>query len=110
MVCKNVVKDNFEQIQYQSYSELQELFFEVNSMFVDSVVFVGDKVDSVCVWIGVLLEKVNDVFGKGGSVVVECSCYVVDVMESYIGVNFWQIVVIIIVVGLFVGFLFGCCF
>ena len=46
MARKNAVKDNLEQIQHQSYSELQELLSEANSMLADSAAFAGDKADS----------------------------------------------------------------
>lgn len=59
MARKNAVKDNLEQIQHQSYSELQELLSEANSMLADSAAFAGDKADSARARIGALLEKAN---------------------------------------------------
>lgn len=73
MARKNAVKDNLEQIQHQSYSELQELLSEANSMLADSAAFAGDKADSARARIGALLEKANDALGKGGSAVAERS-------------------------------------
>ncbi|KAB0684464.1 DUF883 domain-containing protein, partial [Pseudomonas aeruginosa] len=75
MARKNAVKDNLEQIQHQSYSELQELLSEANSMLADSA----------RARIGALLEKANDALGKGGSAVAERSRHAVDATESYIG-------------------------
>lgn len=85
MARKNAVKDNLEQIQHQSYSELQELLSEANSMLADSAAFAGDKADSARARIGALLEKANDALGKGGSAVAERSRHAVDA-TSYIGV------------------------
>ncbi len=64
MARKNAVKDNLEQIQHQSCSELQELLSEANSMLADSAAFAGDKADSARARIGALLEKANDALGK----------------------------------------------
>lgn len=83
MARKNAVKDNLEQIQHQSYSELQELLSEANSMLADSAAFAGDKADSARARIGALLEKANDALGKGGSAVAERSRHAVDATELY---------------------------
>ncbi|HCF4458744.1 TPA: DUF883 domain-containing protein [Pseudomonas aeruginosa] len=110
MARKNAVKDNLEQIQHQSYSELQELLSEANSMLADSAdsaAFAGDKADSARARIGALLEKANDALGKGGSAVAERSRHAVDATESYIGANPWQTVAITTAVGLLAGFLLG---
>ncbi|HHN0553824.1 TPA: YqjD family protein [Pseudomonas aeruginosa] len=117
MARKNAVKDNLEQIQHQSYSELQELLSEANSMLADSAAFAGDKADSAAfagdkadsarARIGALLEKANDALGKGGSAVAERSRHAVDATESYIGANPWQTVAITTAVGLLAGFLLG---
>ncbi|MDF5907522.1 YqjD family protein [Pseudomonas aeruginosa] len=107
MARKNAVKDNLEQIQHQSYGELQELLSEANSMLADSAAFAGDKADSARARIGALLEKANDALGKGGSAVAERSRHAVDATESYIGANPWQTVAITTAVGLLAGFLLG---
>ncbi|CAL5245351.1 DUF883 domain-containing protein [Pseudomonas aeruginosa] len=107
MARKNAVKDNLEQIQHQSYSELQELLSEANSMLADSAAFAGDKADSARARIGALLEKANDALGKGGSAVALNAVATRWMRRKAISAPSLETVAITTAVGLLAGFLLG---